>query len=164
MHAGIPPPGSRHPPRADTPPGADITPGADTPPGADTHTPPGTRHPQDQIPPPPRSRPPRSRHHPGSRPPTGPYTPPEADSSIRSMIGRYCILLECILVTILFSPFCCRYLELVHPIWHKTNFKIKWIYISFVINWQFGPILIAAHHVPTTKVGEIYLCYFFKFT
>ena len=57
-----------------------------------------------------------------------------------------------------------RYLELVHPIWHKTHFKIKWIYISFVINWQFGPILIAAHHVPTTKVGKIYLLYFFKFT
>ena len=44
-----------------------------------------------------------------------------------------------------------RYLELVHPIWHKTNFKIRWIYISFVVNWIFGSSL-CAHLVATSKV------------
>ena len=56
VHAGIPPPQSRHPPGTDTPPGTDAPPGTDTPwdqththtpgvthpPGADTS--PGTRH------------------------------------------------------------------------------------------------------------------------
>ena len=31
------------------------------------------------------------------------------------------------------SSACCRYLELVHPIWHKTHFKIRWVHIAFAV-------------------------------
>ena len=48
-----------------------------------------------------------------------------------------------------------RYLEIVHPIWHKTNFKIRWIYISFAIIWLSGCTLTTAIHVPTTKVRNL---------
>ena len=48
-----------------------------------------------------------------------------------------------------------RYLELVHPVWHRTNFKIKWLYISFGINWVIGIAFNAAYTLPTTKVRSV---------
>ena len=45
-----------------------------------------------------------------------------------------------------------RYLELVHTMWHKANFKTRWIYISCAINWIFGTALNATYMIPTTKV------------
>ena len=50
---------------------------------------------------------------------------------------------------------CNRYLELVHPIWHKTHFKKYWIFIGIFINWFYGITIIAAHKLPTTKVDII---------
>ena len=73
VHAGIPPPRSRHPPsrhppRADTPPKTRPPLGADTP---QDQTPPRSRHPT-QRPDPPRNRhPPWSRHSPRTRHPPG---------------------------------------------------------------------------------------------
>ena len=46
-----------------------------------------------------------------------------------------------------------RYLEIVHPIWHKTHFKKKWLYISFAVIWPFGITLYAAFWIPTSKVS-----------
>ena len=51
--------------------------------------------------------------------------------------------------TLIFS----RYLELVHPIWHKTHFKVRWIYISFAFNWILG-ITLCLHLVATSKVNS----------
>ena len=45
-----------------------------------------------------------------------------------------------------------RFLELVHPIWHKTHFKIRWIYISCATTWMFGVIFNFTYDIPTTKV------------
>ena len=45
-----------------------------------------------------------------------------------------------------------RYLELVHPMWHKTHFKKNWMFISFVSTWIFGIALKASHIIPTAKV------------
>ena len=45
-----------------------------------------------------------------------------------------------------------RYLELVHPLWHKSHFKIKWIYISLAANVSLSTIFHAAYKLPTTKV------------
>ena len=47
-----------------------------------------------------------------------------------------------------------RYLELVHPIWHRAHFKIWWIYVSFVLTWLLGCGLMAVHIIPTTKVKK----------
>ena len=49
--------------------------------------------------------------------------------------------------------FSIRYLEIVHPIWHKTHFKKKWLYICFVVVWFSGPALYAAFWIPTVKVS-----------
>ena len=92
VHAGIPPPGSRHPPRKPHPPTSrhplkqtSISPGADPP---KKQTPCGSRHPPKADPPgadPPGSRHPlRSKHPPGADP-----SPREADCGIRSTSGRY---------------------------------------------------------------------------
>ena len=45
-----------------------------------------------------------------------------------------------------------RYLELVHPFWHKTHFKKQWIYINFVFCWMFGIVLNLSFLIPTSKV------------
>ena len=58
---------------------------------------------------------------------------------------------KCILYNCLF--FIIRYLEIVHPIWHKTHFKKKWLYICFAIIWPFGMTFNAAYMIPTTKVN-----------
>ena len=83
MHAGIPPPGSRHPPPLDQ-----------APPGAGNPSP-GSRHPPEQAPPPtrqpPEQTPPQTRHPPRSR------HPPSRDGYC---CGRYASYLECILVII----------------------------------------------------------------
>ena len=46
-----------------------------------------------------------------------------------------------------------RFLEIVHPIWHKTHFKKKWLYICFALIWPFGMTFNAAYMIPTTKVN-----------
>ena len=50
-----------------------------------------------------------------------------------------------------------RYVELVHPIWHRAHFKMRWIYISFLVNWLFGSLLCGAHLIPTTQVKTHFL-------
>ena len=40
----------------------------------------------------------------------------------------------------------------VPPIWHKTHFSTRWLYISFIFNWVFSISLTSVHHVPITKV------------
>ena len=49
----------------------------------------------------------------------------------------------------------CRYLELVYPIWHKTHFKMRYIYITIVFVWIFG-LVEMGHMIPTSKVGKPY--------
>ena len=44
-----------------------------------------------------------------------------------------------------------RYLELVHPIWHKAHFNIRWLYTSLVFVWVFG-LLLNVCTMHTTKV------------
>ena len=48
----------------------------------------------------------------------------------------------------------CRYLELVYPIWHRTHFKIRYIYMAIAFVWVFGIGLNAAYMIPTGKVGS----------
>ena len=104
VHAGIPPPQSRHPPGADTPRSRHLpesrlppeqTPQEQTPPTADT---PHSRHPPADTPLSrhPQSRHSQSRHSPTPRAPPRADTPleqtpppPGADSGIQSMSGRY---------------------------------------------------------------------------
>ena len=45
-----------------------------------------------------------------------------------------------------------RYLELVHPLWHMSHFKIKWIYICLAANVSLSVVFHAAEMLPTTKV------------
>ena len=47
-----------------------------------------------------------------------------------------------------------RYLELIHPLWHKAHFKIKWVYVTMVGCWCFGIGLNASYMIPTTKVNK----------
>ena len=93
VHAGIPPPRSRHPPGID-PPGAD-TPQEQTPRGEQTppweQTPPSSRHSPGTDTHPREQTPPRSRHHP---PP--PHTQSMLGDTVNARAVR--ILLECNLV------------------------------------------------------------------
>ena len=52
---------------------------------------------------------------------------------------------------------CCRYLELVHPIWRKTHFKMRYIYMATAFCWVFGVTVNASYMIPTGKVGLIHL-------
>ena len=45
-----------------------------------------------------------------------------------------------------------RYLVIIHPIWHKTHFKIRWLFISFAIIWICGIAFNAAYLIPITEV------------
>ena len=45
-----------------------------------------------------------------------------------------------------------RYLELVHPVWHRANFNTRWLYISFGINWAYGIIFNGAYIIPISMV------------
>ena len=47
-----------------------------------------------------------------------------------------------------------RYLELLHPIWHKVHFKIKYLYVALIGCWIFGIGLNAAYVIPTSKVFQ----------
>ena len=71
---------------------------------------------------------------------------------------KYCILKGCNSCSddIHWSN-CFRYLELVHPIWHRTHFKMRYIYMAIAFVWIFGLGLNAAHMIPTGKVILIYL-------
>ena len=51
---------------------------------------------------------------------------------------------------------CSRYLELVHPIWHKAHFKIRWLYAALTFASIFG-LLLNVYHIPTTKVNYLFL-------
>ena len=59
----------------------------------------------------------------------------------------------------LFDVLISRYLEIVHPVWHKTHFKKKWLYISFAVIWPFGFAFNAVTWIPAKKVnrGKRYL-------
>ena len=48
-----------------------------------------------------------------------------------------------------------RYLELMYPIWHKTHFKVQWIYIGFATNVLFWIGFALAVHIPTAKVTQL---------
>ena len=45
-----------------------------------------------------------------------------------------------------------RYLELIFPIWHKTHFKMKYLYSALAMCWLFGIGLNIAYVIPTSKV------------
>ena len=45
-----------------------------------------------------------------------------------------------------------RYMELVHPIWHRTHFKKSWLRVVIPFTWLFGVAVIGSHHLSTTKV------------
>ena len=94
VHAGIPPPGSRHPPRTDTPPRADTQ--EQTPPSE--QTPPKSRHPPGSRHPLKTRHTPRSRHPPEQTPPQE-QTPPSPGSRLRHTVNErpVRIVLECIL-------------------------------------------------------------------
>ena len=47
-----------------------------------------------------------------------------------------------------------RYVELVFPIWHKTHFKMRYIYMALVFAWTFGIGLMGAYMIPTGKVSD----------
>ena len=65
------------------------------------------------------------------------------------------VMLSFVLLTCLFVIYH-RYLELVFPIWHKTHFKMKYLYIAIAMSWIFGIGLNAAYVIPTSKV--FYIC------
>ena len=54
-----------------------------------------------------------------------------------------------------------RYLELVHPIWHKTHFKIRWIYLNLFANVALSISFHAAYLIPTSKVIMFTLIFHF---
>ena len=43
-------------------------------------------------------------------------------------------------------------MELVHPIWHKTHFKIRWIYIGLVLDLALITIFYGTKNALITKV------------
>ena len=43
-------------------------------------------------------------------------------------------------------------MELVHPIWHKTHFKIKWIYIGLMLDLVLIIIFYGTKNALITKV------------
>ena len=45
-----------------------------------------------------------------------------------------------------------RYLELIFPIWHKTHFKMKYLYSPMAMCWIFGIGYNLAYVIPTSKV------------
>ena len=55
---------------------------------------------------------------------------------------------------LILSSLLTRYLEIVDPIWHKTHFNKKWLYICFAIIWPFGIVFNAAIWIPIQKVGS----------
>ena len=45
-----------------------------------------------------------------------------------------------------------RYLELIFPIWHKTHFKMTYLYSAMAMCWIFGIGYNLAYVIPTSKV------------
>ena len=45
-----------------------------------------------------------------------------------------------------------RYLEIVHPIWHKVNFNSYMVIVALVIIWVIGPVYYLPYIIPTSKV------------
>ena len=56
----------------------------------------------------------------------------------------------------------CRYLELVYPIWHRTHFKMRYIYRAITFVWIFGLGFIGAYMISTSRVSLLYLEIVFK--
>ena len=50
-----------------------------------------------------------------------------------------------------------RYMELVHPIWHKTHFRIRWIYLGLVLDLVLIMAFYATKNALITKVTGLYL-------
>ena len=51
-----------------------------------------------------------------------------------------------------FINFCTLiYLELVHPIWHRVNFKLRWVYITFALIWL-SNLMNETYQIATSKV------------
>ena len=60
-----------------------------------------------------------------------------------------------------------RYLELVHPLWHKTHFRIRWIYITLVANVILSVTFHFSYYIPSAKVRALFdrllsICNFFR--
>ena len=59
---------------------------------------------------------------------------------------------------IIFCYLLTRYMEIVHPIWHKTHFKRKWLYICFAIIWPFGIVFNSAVWIPVGNTKLVVYC------
>ena len=46
----------------------------------------------------------------------------------------------------------CRYLELIHPIWHKTHFKKHFIFIDLIVNCLISITFESSHNIASAKV------------
>ena len=55
-----------------------------------------------------------------------------------------------------------RYLELILPIWHKTHFKMKYLYSAMAMCWIFGIGYNLAYVISTSKVPCVYHSYSFQ--
>ena len=47
-------------------------------------------------------------------------------------------------------------MELVHPIWHKTHFKIEWIYVGVVLDLSLIIIFYGTKNALITKVKFLF--------
>ena len=55
-----------------------------------------------------------------------------------------------------------RYLELVHPIWHRVNFKTRWVYIAFALIWLCN-LLNETYQIATSKVRSgVFIIYLYN--
>ena len=52
------------------------------------------------------------------------------------------------------GTFCyiCRYMEIIHSLWHRAYFTKKAAYISIALVWTIGFLIVSTYHLPTTKV------------
>ena len=46
----------------------------------------------------------------------------------------------------------CRYVEIIHSLWHRVYFTKKAVYISISVVWIIGFLLVSTYFIPTTKV------------
>jgi hypothetical protein len=56
-----------------------------------------------------------------------------------------------------------RYLAIVHPIWHKTNFTKNKVIVSIVCVWIFGPAYNLAYMIPTSGLTLTGGCTLYSF-
>ncbi len=73
--------------------------------------------------------------------------------SHNKLIGDCCRLGFCLTISVVFS-ICFRYLECVHPIWHKSHFSRRKLYLVLGFTWFFGLVFILPMYVLTSKVKE----------